>query len=63
MYLHIVISEAPNRAHNHGIGPLKTQHLISHINYNNQYIIMPPPLAKGPCYSIPLLTPVRHPCI
>ncbi len=58
MYLHIVVGVAPNRAHNHGIGPL-----ISHINYNNQYIIMGPPLAKGPCYSITLLTPVRHPCI
>ncbi len=36
--------------------------LSVHSNNNNiQYIIMAPLLAKGPCYSVPLLAPVRSP--
>ncbi len=58
MYLHIVFSVAPNRAHNQGSGPLKTQHLINHINYNNQYFIMGPSPRQGPL----LLNSTINPC-
>ncbi len=60
-YLHnITRGVAPNvgpRSHNQGGAPLTTQHLINHINNNNQYINMGPPPHQGPLLLSSTITP------